>query len=218
MIDPNTKKLTEFQPARDDAEIDLVEFLAILIDGKWIILWVTSLIFLLGVAKAFLDEPIYKADVILQVDDKPKMLFGMKQLDDAYQGTLPVLAEVELIKSRKVLGEAIRNLNLDIEVNPKYFPIIGKRLQISSKSTSSKANYRLVIFLLFFHTMHGEERRFKLIHFQYRNHCAIKNCFCKPVNRGIFKLFMMSKSYSMGWLGNRSVNPFSRLKGFLQFG
>lgn len=45
MIDlDNTKKMTEFQPARDDAEVDLVEFLAILIDGKWIILWVTSLI------------------------------------------------------------------------------------------------------------------------------------------------------------------------------
>ena len=129
MIDPNnTKKLAEFQPARDDTEIDLVEFLAILIDGKWIILWVTSLIFLLGVAKAFLDEPIYKADAILQVDDKPRMLVGMKQLDDTYQGSLPVLAEVELIKSRKVLGEAIRNLNLDIEVRPKYFPIIGKTI------------------------------------------------------------------------------------------
>lgn len=133
--------MTEFQPARDDTEIDLIEFLAILMDGRWIILWVASLILLLGVAKAFLDEPIYKADAILQVDDKPKILIGMKQLDDTYQGNLTALAEVELIKSRKVLGEAIRNLNLDIEVSPKYFPIIGKTIA-SQFQKEAEENHR----------------------------------------------------------------------------
>jgi len=62
----------------------------------------------------------------MQVEEKTKTLIGMKQLEDVFQSNLPVLAEVELIKSRKVLGQAIKNLKLDIEVKPDYFPIIGE--------------------------------------------------------------------------------------------
>jgi len=36
------------------------------------------------------------------------------------------MAEVELISSRMVLEETIKNLNLDIIAKPKYFPIIGE--------------------------------------------------------------------------------------------
>ena len=35
------------------------------------------------------------------------------------------MAEIELIKSRMILGAAVKNLNLEIIAEPKYFPVIG---------------------------------------------------------------------------------------------
>ena len=156
MIDSSNKNLKDLSNNlldHEQKEIDLVEFLAIISNGKWIIGWVTLTILLLGVAKAFLEQPTYKADVIMQVEEKTKTLIGMKQLEDVFQSNLPVLAEVELIKSRKVLGQAIKNLKLDIEVKPDYFPIIGElfseRFQDSSieQKTMSNINKELASYI-----------------------------------------------------------------------
>ena len=83
MIDSSNKNLKDLSNNlldHEQKEIDLVEFLAIISNGKWIIGWVTLTILLLGVAKAFLEQPTYKADVIMQVEEKTKTLIGMKQL------------------------------------------------------------------------------------------------------------------------------------------
>ncbi|MGK2889472.1 MAG: hypothetical protein ACSLEN_11270 [Candidatus Malihini olakiniferum] len=37
-------------------------------------------------------------------------------------------AEIELIKSRMVLGKTINDLALNIDVRHKYFPIVGKEI------------------------------------------------------------------------------------------
>jgi len=41
---------------------------------------------------------------------------------------MPVMAEIELIKSRMILGKAIHNLDLDIIARPKYFPFVGEAI------------------------------------------------------------------------------------------
>jgi len=56
MIDSSNKNLKDLSNNlldHEQKEIDLVEFLAIISNGKWIIGWVTLTILLLGVAKAF---------------------------------------------------------------------------------------------------------------------------------------------------------------------
>jgi tyrosine-protein kinase Etk/Wzc len=41
---------------------------------------------------------------------------------------VPVETEIELIKSRMILGAAVKNLNLEIIAKPKYFPVIGEAI------------------------------------------------------------------------------------------
>ena len=124
----NTKALGNYQLNQEEVDIDLVEWLNILKDGKWLVIFVTLAVLFLGIAKAFLDKPVYKADVILQINEKTRTLAGIEPLIDLFKSTMPVLAEIELIKSRMVLGETIKNLDLDIIAKPKYFPLVGEAI------------------------------------------------------------------------------------------
>lgn len=112
----------------DDDETDLGEWLGILIDGKWLIILATLISFVFGIAKTFLDHPVYKADAMLQVNEISQTLAGLDPITDLLDNKMPVMAEIEVIKSRMILGEVVENLDLDIIAKPKYFPIIGEAI------------------------------------------------------------------------------------------
>ena len=40
----------------------------------------------------------------------------------------PVAGEIEILRSRSVLGDVVDNLKLDISATPEYFPFIGEAL------------------------------------------------------------------------------------------
>ena len=109
-------------------EIDLRELLGTLIEGKWVIVLVVLSALFLGASKAYLDRPVFSSNVLLQVNEKSESLSGMEALSDALVTEIPVMAEIELIKSRMILGKAIHNLDLDIIAKPKYFPLVGEAI------------------------------------------------------------------------------------------
>lgn len=86
-------------------EIDLTKLFGILRDGKWLILAVTTLFALFGVAIALLSTPIYKADALIQIEEKKNgsissMVGDMGELF-AQESSAPT--ESEIIKSRMIL-------------------------------------------------------------------------------------------------------------------
>ncbi|PWC09733.1 tyrosine-protein kinase Wzc [Brenneria corticis] len=109
-------------------EIDLGRLLGTLLDNRWLIIGVTALFAIVGILYVTLATPIYKADALIQVEQSS----GNKLLSDI-SSMLPEAkpqsaAEVELIKSRMVIGKTIRDLALDTVVEQKYFPVVGKGL------------------------------------------------------------------------------------------
>lgn len=123
-----TKDLTQYVSSSGDDTIDLGELLSILVDGKWLVIVITFAVFSMGIIKAFIDTPIYKVDAMLQVNEKSQTMVGMEPLNDIFGNKLPVMAEIELIKSRKVLGTVVKNLDLEIIAKPKYFPLVGETI------------------------------------------------------------------------------------------
>ncbi|MBT9099531.1 polysaccharide biosynthesis tyrosine autokinase [Methylovulum psychrotolerans] len=114
------------QSDQDDDDIDLGGLIATILDGKYIIAFVSLFFLLAGVAKALLDTPIYKADGMLQIEEKANTLNALESVTPLLESKMPALTEIEIIKSRKVLGQAVKNLNLEIIAKPTYFPIIGE--------------------------------------------------------------------------------------------
>ncbi|MEQ9997207.1 tyrosine-protein kinase Wzc [Pectobacterium versatile] len=107
-------------------EIDLGRLLGTLLDNRWLIIGVTAVFTVLGIMYAMLATPVYKADALIQVEQNS----GNSLLNDISR-MLPdakpqSAAEIELIKSRMVIGKTVNDLALDISVQQKYFPLVGK--------------------------------------------------------------------------------------------
>ncbi len=108
-----------------DDEIDLVELFRTILNGKWLILGFVVLATLLAFIYAFGKTPVYKADTLLQVETKKAGIPGLDDIAGLSGDDTSVGTELELIKSRKILGEAVNDLNLDILVEPKRIPLLG---------------------------------------------------------------------------------------------
>ena len=121
----NKKAPVHYSTSPDDDEINLGELLATLLASKWLIAAITVIVLMLGTTKAFIDKPVYKVDAMLQMEDNAPSLGALDAVSSLMETKKPALAEIEIIKSRMVLGAAVKNLNLEISAQPKYFPIIG---------------------------------------------------------------------------------------------
>lgn len=123
MAEKNSVKTSEID--RSD-EVDLGRLLVTLLDNRWLIICVTALFTIVGIAYAMLATPIYKTDALIQVEQS-----GGDSLIKDISSMLPdakpqSAAGIELIKSRMVMGKTITDLALDIDVRQKYFPLVGR--------------------------------------------------------------------------------------------
>ena len=126
----STEKEQIFIQAPDytEDEIDLGDLIAVVLQAKWLIIAIKLAAFFLGGAYAVLSTPIYQADGLLQVEDQKSGLGSLDISELLLEGDASVTAEIQLLKSRLVLGNAVDNLRLDIKAEPNYFPIFGRAI------------------------------------------------------------------------------------------
>ncbi len=113
------------QIADDDDEIDLLALFGTLVDHKWLIGGVTAAFCAAGIAYGTLATPIYRADALVQVEKKAAGIPGLSDVGEMLGAESKANTEIELIKSRSVIGKAVDNLKLDISAEPVRLPVIG---------------------------------------------------------------------------------------------
>ncbi|MFA0282372.1 polysaccharide biosynthesis tyrosine autokinase [Vibrio sp. 10N.222.55.F12] len=109
-------------------EIDLGKLLGILLDAKWLIMLTTFVFAVFGIAFALLSTPIYKADALLQIEEKSSggISSMVGDMGELFSQESSATTEVEIIKSRMILGETVDKFNLTTVTSPNYAPIVGK--------------------------------------------------------------------------------------------
>ncbi|ABM38492.1 polysaccharide biosynthesis tyrosine autokinase [Polaromonas naphthalenivorans] len=111
--------------AQDD-EIDLLGLLDVLLDARWLIVGVTALVLVLGGAYAFLSRPVYEANTLIQVEDsKPGAAGALGDAASLFDIKSPATAEIEILRSRLVVGKAVDDLQLYVTATPQYLPLVG---------------------------------------------------------------------------------------------
>ncbi len=99
-------------------EIDLRELFFALLQHWFIILMTTLLALVLAVLYLKVTLPVYSTNAMLQVESKSAgsdlLLGDLAGFDSKSQ----VSTEIEILKSRMILGEVAHNLNLDISLSP----------------------------------------------------------------------------------------------------
>ncbi|PKG84462.1 tyrosine-protein kinase [Colwellia sp. 75C3] len=108
-------------------EIDLMALFGALLDRKFFICIVTAVFMVVGVAIAIFSTPIYKATAMIQVEESGGSVPGLDDMAGMFESSSKSITEIELLKSRSVIGEAVDALKLDIVAKPKLFPVIGGR-------------------------------------------------------------------------------------------
>jgi len=112
---------------RED-DIDIPTLVGTLGDHKWSILFGTMLFFAASAIYVLLATPQYEANAVVQVESRPPTVPGLNA-GNAPQAPpsidAPAATESQLLTSRRVLGEAMTRLDLDLSAKPVRLPVIG---------------------------------------------------------------------------------------------
>ena len=108
-----------------ESHSELGRLWGIILDERRLIAIIVSVFFIAGVLNAVFTTPIYKADALLQVEPKSKGMPGLGELTGAFEIDSEAITEIEVLKSRMVMGRVVDELNLDIAVRRNYMALVG---------------------------------------------------------------------------------------------
>lgn len=121
---------TTYLPRHDDDEIDLGAIIGNILGARRLIGGCVAAAFVIGCSYAYFAKPIYQVDALVQVEDSKNSALGgaVKDLEGLFETKSQAATEIELLKSRLVLGRTVESLGLDIEALPKLLPYVGEAL------------------------------------------------------------------------------------------
>ncbi|MDQ2695648.1 MAG: polysaccharide biosynthesis tyrosine autokinase [Pseudomonadota bacterium] len=115
-------------PDIQEEQVDLAEYLEVLASSKWLIAAILMLTLCTGLGYLLITQPIYSVDALLQVEEKQSSLGALDDVAALFEDETPVNAEIEILRSRMVIGKAVDNLKLHTVVRLAHLPVVGSAL------------------------------------------------------------------------------------------
>ncbi len=110
-------------------EIDLKKLVDTLLQHRRLGIAAAIIVLIAGWFYLFYAKPIYQADALVQIVPQQSLIPGMADMAAAAAGIAPEgQPEIEVMRSRTVLGRVVKELHLEIDTQPRRFPIIGAAL------------------------------------------------------------------------------------------
>jgi len=109
----------------DNSGFELKSYLNTLYDSRWLIGVITAAITIVAVLYALVASPVYEANLMIHVEEESPNASKniLSEASSLFETKKAAIAEMELLRSRMVVARAVDNLQLFIDVQPKYFPI-----------------------------------------------------------------------------------------------
>jgi len=107
------------------SEASLGDYLDVLVQNRWLIGIAAAVAVVLGAGYALLATPTYRSDVLVQVEEK-KGALGLGELGDMFGEATPADTEIEILRSRSLVGAVVDELRLAIVAEPRRFPVLGE--------------------------------------------------------------------------------------------
>lgn len=119
-----TEKVKQSATAGSD-EIDIGRLVGTVVEARWWVLGTTALFALCALIYTLFATPIYSADALVQIEQNTGNSL-VQDINSALANKPPASdAEIQLIRSRLVLGKTVDDLDLDIAVTKNTFPLFG---------------------------------------------------------------------------------------------
>jgi tyrosine-protein kinase Etk/Wzc len=112
---------------REEPALDLKVYLRTLYESRWLIGGLTAFIALAAVLYVLVARPVFEANLMIHVEEESPNASKniLSEASSLFETKKAAIAEMELLRSRMVVSRAVDNLQLYIDVQPKYFPIAG---------------------------------------------------------------------------------------------
>ncbi len=101
-----------------------------LLESWWRVAVVVGATLLAGGLYLFLSPPQYLAEALVQVEQRSKGTGNMEDIFGPFDTGSEADTEIEIIRSRTLLGGVVDELNLDVEVQPRYLPLFGRAIAL----------------------------------------------------------------------------------------
>lgn len=154
-----TQRALPFGPSsQDDGDtINLGDLFGMLLAGWLYIAGAALLAVLLALYYLFVTPPGYVTDALVQVENNQGARLAFGAMAEGI-GDIPTSAEIEILRSRFVMGKVVDRLQLDTVVAPAYFPYVGEAFaRRHSGSGLGQAPFWLRPFADETHTWGGEQ-------------------------------------------------------------
>ncbi|SPB15363.1 tyrosine protein kinase [Caballeronia novacaledonica] len=129
----------------EDPPARFANYLDTIYDNRKLIAVITAAVLALGILYAFLAQPIYRADMLVQVEQSADSSATTKNIlgdvSSMFDVKTAASGETQVIGSRSVVSQVVDKLHLFIEAKPRYFPVIGRWLAEHSDSLSKPGPY-----------------------------------------------------------------------------
>jgi tyrosine-protein kinase Etk/Wzc len=115
-------------PSEGEDGVRLLEYWDIVVDHKWLVVAALATALALSAAYSLVASPVFEANTLIQVEDNAggsKLLGEAASLFDVKTATT---AEIEILRSRLIIGAAVENTKQYIQARPRYIPFIGRAL------------------------------------------------------------------------------------------
>jgi tyrosine-protein kinase Etk/Wzc len=118
----------------DEDDVVLGQLLRVVLDDIGWLIGIAAAIVAMAALYCFIAKPIYSADAHVRVQAPSSTTQGLTQsTNGAAAGgggnSLPTDAEIEIIKSRGVVGPVVEQYKLNFSVTPKTLPLLGSLAQ-----------------------------------------------------------------------------------------
>jgi len=130
-------------PARfqNQEEINLYEYIAVLLRRRKIFLWGFLTVFILAILYTFLMKPVYEASSMLHVKDEKSKAGILGEL--SLSTTNPVNTEIEILKSRTNAENVVKRLHLNWGISKKSEGLTFSLLEFKSDAEEPKYKIEL---------------------------------------------------------------------------
>ena len=115
------------EPLAEEPSVDFKGYLNTLYESRWLIGTITGIITVVAVLYALLAKPVYEANLMIHVEEESPTASKniLSEASSLFETKKAAIAEMELLRSRMVVSRAVDNLQLYIDVQPEYFPVVG---------------------------------------------------------------------------------------------
>lgn len=113
------------QQSPDESEIDLAQLLLTVWKGKFIVASSALIALMIGAFNVASTSPTYQSDALLQLEERSGQLALPSAMQNMVDNSPQSTTEMEVLRSRMILGRVVADLNLDWRVVATKAPFIG---------------------------------------------------------------------------------------------